>query len=118
MNNNQEKIFADGMRFNLPRPKAPEYVKGSISIKVDNFINFLQTHAKNGWVNLDLKESKKGVLYLELNTWQKGGTSESQGSEIRKVDQNEGQDDAGYEQSQQEKRVSQYETKAEEDLYF
>jgi len=69
----EEKIFADGMWFQGPGPKAPQFVKGKISVKVDAFIAFLQAHAsKSGWVNLDLKESRKGVLYLELNTWQKG----------------------------------------------
>lgn len=96
MTYNQEKIFADGIRFQGPGPKAPQFVKGKISVKVDAFINFLQTHAKNGWVNLDLKESKKGVLYLELNAWQKG-TSGSRGGGTRQVDS--GRDDAGYEQA-------------------
>lgn len=98
--NNQEKIFADGIRFQEPGPKAPQWVKGKISVKVDAFIAFLQIHAKNGWVNLDLKKSKKGVLYLELNTWQKGDTAGYRGGGDRRVD--EGQDDTGYDQSQRD----------------
>lgn len=33
-------------------------------MKVDAFIAFLQIHAKNGWVNLDLKKSKRASYTL------------------------------------------------------
>jgi len=65
-----DKIFADGFRFEKPREGAPEFVKGKLSIKVPEAIAFLTKHQTNaGWVNLDLKKSKKGTLYLELNTF-------------------------------------------------
>ena len=57
------------MIFKEPRAKAPDYVKGSLSIKVEEFIPFLQEHAKNGWVNINLKEAKSGKFYAELDTW-------------------------------------------------
>lgn len=66
-----EKIFADGFRFEKPREGSPEFVKGRLSIKVPEAIQFLEKHQSNaGWVNIDLKKSAKGTLYLELNTWQ------------------------------------------------
>lgn len=66
----KEKIFADGFRFEKPREGSPEFVKGKLSIKVPEAIAFLNQHQSNaGWVNLDLKKSAKGSLYLELNTW-------------------------------------------------
>lgn len=65
-----DKIFADGFRFERPREGSPEFVKGKLSIKVPEAIVFLTLHQTNaGWVNLDLKKSKKGTLYLELNTF-------------------------------------------------
>ena len=65
-----EKIFANGMIFKAPRENAPDFVKGSISIKVDDFIAFLQAHNTNsGWVNIDLKESQSGKFYAELNQY-------------------------------------------------
>lgn len=70
-----EKVFADGMFFKRPREGAPDFVKGAVSIKVAEFIPFIEKHAKEGWVNLDLKESKGGKLYLELNTWEKSGAT-------------------------------------------
>ena len=65
-----EKIFANGMMFRPPSPKAPAFILGGLSIKVDEFIAFLQEHNTNsGWVNIDIKESKGGKWYCELNTY-------------------------------------------------
>lgn len=63
------KVFADGMIFKNPAENAPEFVKGKISIKSTDFIAFLHKHSKNGWVNLDLKQSQGGKMYFELDTW-------------------------------------------------
>ena len=64
-----EKIFADGIIYKAPRSGAPDYVKGSLSVKVDEFKAFLEKHDNNGWVNLDFLKSKNGKLYFALNTW-------------------------------------------------
>ena len=67
---NEEKIFADGMRFELPGEKAPTWIKGKISINADKFIAFVEQYKnERGWLNLDVKESKNGTLYVELNTY-------------------------------------------------
>ena len=79
----KEKIFADGFRFEKPREGSPEFIKGRISVKVPEAIIFLQKHQNNGgWVNIDLKKSKGGVLYLELNTWQPNASKTPQNDEI------------------------------------
>jgi hypothetical protein len=64
----KEKVFADGFSFKR-KENAPEFVVGRQSIKVDAAIAFLQTHQKNGWVNLDIKIAKGGNYYCELDTW-------------------------------------------------
>ncbi len=65
-----DKIFADGIRFEKPREGAPEFVKGKLSFKVEEAVAFLKGNVNDkGWVNLDLKKSKEGKLYLELNTY-------------------------------------------------
>jgi hypothetical protein len=65
-----DKIFANGLIFKAPRENAPDFVKGSISVKVDEFVAFLQANNTNsGWVNIDIKESKGGKIYCELNTY-------------------------------------------------
>ena len=65
----EEKEFPQGIRFKRPHDNAPDFIKGQISIKVDELVAWLSD--KEGWVNLDLKLSKKGNLYLEENTWKK-----------------------------------------------
>ena len=64
-----EKVFTDGLIFKLPRDGAPDFVKGSLSVKVDEFKAWLDTHVDNGWVNIDLKVSQGGKAYAEKNTW-------------------------------------------------
>jgi len=68
-NNRPDPVFADGFIFKRPREGAPDFVKGALSIKVDEAIAFLQKHNNAGWVNLDLKNSQGGKLYLQLNDW-------------------------------------------------
>ena len=68
-NNKPEPTFADGMIFKRPREGAADFVKGALSIKVGEAIAFLQKHNSGGWVNLDLKNSQGGKLYLQLNDW-------------------------------------------------
>ncbi len=77
-----EKNFADGLRFNTPSPKAPEFVKGQISINIEKFIPWAQANAdQRGWINLDVKESKGGNIYCELNTFRKDWVPKAQSSE-------------------------------------
>ena len=71
------KIFPDGLIFKKPNENAPDFVKGTISIKVEEFKKFLDEHINNGWINLDLKENKEGKYYSELNTWKKEDTKEN-----------------------------------------
>ena len=65
-----EKQFAKGFIFKRPREGAPDFVKGSMSIKVEEAITFLRETAKGEWVNLDLLASKDGSkLYFTVNDW-------------------------------------------------
>ena len=54
-----EKVFAKGLYAKAKKEKAPAFVKGSLSIKVEDFITFLNEHKnEQGYVNLDLLENK------------------------------------------------------------
>tara|TARA_R110002020_G_scaffold31694_7_gene98449 strand:+ start:3108 stop:3362 length:255 start_codon:yes stop_codon:yes gene_type:complete len=64
-----DKIFADGFIFKR-KDTAPDFVVGNMSVKVDEAIEFLKTHMKNGWVNMGIKKSKAGNYYMELDTWE------------------------------------------------
>ncbi len=70
-NQNEEKIYPKGIFFELPQTNAPDYIKGKLSVKVADFVQFLNDHQNvGGYVNLDLKVSKEaGKGYVQLNTW-------------------------------------------------
>lgn len=61
--------FPKGIRWVTPHEKAPEFVKGKISIKVSEFVDYIQANQSNDWINFSVKKSKKDTIYLELDTW-------------------------------------------------
>lgn len=63
-------VFAKGIIYKTPRSNAPDFVKGSLSFKVDEAIEFLKENAKNGWCNCNLLISKQGKPYVSLDTWE------------------------------------------------
>ena len=60
--------FPKGIFFKAPHENAPDFVKGSISIKVAELQEWLSTK-QTEWVNLDLKVSQEGKTYCQVNTW-------------------------------------------------
>ncbi len=74
-----DKVFIQGMIFKRPHEKAPDFVKGKLSVKVDEFIAFAKEHQNDGWLNVDLKEAQNGKYYAELDNWKPdGGKSDFQ----------------------------------------
>ena len=63
--------LAKGLYFDRPREGAPEFVKGRMSIKVDEAIVMLKEKKNDkGYVNLDLLMSKdKTKFYFTVNDW-------------------------------------------------
>ena len=74
MDNNLE--FPEGIIFKLPRNEAPDFVKGSLSIKRADLIKWLNSKSDE-WINLDLKVGKSGKAYAAINTWKPETTSSS-----------------------------------------
>ena len=66
--NKTEKIFADGFMFKM-QPDSPEWVVGSLSLKAEDAIAFINSHADKGWVNLKINIGKSGKPYVELDTF-------------------------------------------------
>ena len=65
-----EANFVKGMYFEKPKPPTPEFIKGKISIKVAELVPYLQENENGGgYVNIDLKKSKAGKYYFQLNDW-------------------------------------------------
>ena len=76
----EEKIFADGFLFKR-NEKAPDFVVGRMSIKVDEAIAFIKQHEKGGWVNLGVKTARSGNYYIDLDTFEaKNDSSKKEGA--------------------------------------
>ena len=63
-----EKVFAKGFSFKR-NDNAPEFVVGKLSLKADEVIQFIKENEFKGWVNLDVKKSKDGKYYIELDNF-------------------------------------------------
>lgn len=60
MSNPNKPRYTKGLYFNLPHPKAPDFVKGTIAIKPQDFIEYLK----------DAPVTDKGYLYIDLKTFE------------------------------------------------
>lgn len=61
--------FIDGVRIYPPSEKAPSFVKGNGVMTVSELVPFLQGNHVNGKVRFQIKESKNGGLYMDLDTY-------------------------------------------------
>ena len=80
-----EKQFTKGFYFKR-NEKAPEYVVGQLSVKVSDAVAYLEENKnESGYVNIDIKLSKGGTYYCELNTWKptKDTASEEQQNQAK-----------------------------------
>lgn len=68
----EDKIFADGFSFKR-NENAPDFVVGRLSMKVEEAHAFMKKHAKNGWVNVNIKTARSGNHYVELDTYEPKG---------------------------------------------
>lgn len=68
-----DKIFVKGILFKRPEAGTPEWIKGKLAINPEILAKFAEENkahkSAKGWLKIDLKNSKDGTLYLELNTW-------------------------------------------------
>lgn len=71
MEDKKEITFVQGMSFRQVPPNAPETVRGSISFKASEMIEFLNLHKDSkGWVNIKMMKSKeKQSIYFILDTY-------------------------------------------------
>lgn len=75
MSDNKTKEFPKGLIVKAPRQGSPDFVKLAISIKVAEFQEFLSTK-QTEWLNLDVKQSKEGKIYCEVNNWKPDANKE------------------------------------------
>jgi hypothetical protein len=60
----EKNTFPNGM---ITKKGNVDFVKAKVSFKVDEFVQWLHDNQKNGWVNVDILESKQGNVYAKLN---------------------------------------------------
>ena len=83
----EEKVLAKGFFGKGARDGAPSFVKGGMSVKVDDAIVFLQANKNaDGWVNIDFLENKNDASKWNafLNTWKKGESAPAPKAEAPK----------------------------------
>jgi hypothetical protein len=68
--------FLNGIIVKAPRDGAPDFIKGSISIKRQELIESLNQETGD-WINLDIKVSREGKWYAQVNTWKPKAESKS-----------------------------------------
>ena len=64
--------FVDGLIVKAPHERAPDFVKATISIKVEDLGKWLREKYKAGekdWINIDVKEAKSGRWYAAVSTY-------------------------------------------------
>ena len=61
--------FVDGLFIKAPNPKAPDFVKASISIKPAELIAWLEPRKNEEWINLDVKASRAGKWYAAVSNF-------------------------------------------------
>ena len=71
--------FIPGLIVKAPHERAPDFVKASISIKVEELGQYLREKykAKEEWVNIDVKVSRNGKWYAVENDYKKESKPEA-----------------------------------------
>ena len=92
-NKKPDPIFPAGIGYSPPREEAPEFIKGTIGINPKMLLEWCKTQREHinekGWMNLDLKKSQKGTLYLQLNTWKPTPRKDTVDADFDAIDKNE-----------------------------
>ena len=81
-----EKEFPNGLYVQAPRPIAPSFVKGRVSIQIETFLEYLSKKSEDGseWLRIDIKEgfnedeagNKK--WYAQVDNWKPNGQEVAQ----------------------------------------
>lgn len=80
--------YPTGLFAKKPHEKAPQFIKGKLSVKRDEFINWLQTQ-ETEWVNFDVKEGQDGKYYVQVDEWKpNNGLSQTQADDIKTLRDN------------------------------
>ena len=68
-----EMEFVEGMLVKAPNPKAPDFVKASVSFKVAELAKWLDGKKGQEWVNIDIKSARSGKWYAAVSNFKPKG---------------------------------------------
>jgi hypothetical protein len=49
---------------------APDFIICKVGVRCNDFFEYMKANEKNGWLNFEIKLSKNGKYYAELDTWE------------------------------------------------
>lgn len=78
------KEFPKGIIIKSPHEKAPEFVVGNLSIKRMEALEWIDSK-EGDWINIDIKKSQEGKLYLEVNNWKPVAEKKTPGDIMREA---------------------------------
>lgn len=108
-----DKKFIDGLLVKAPRDGAPEYIIGSLSLKREELIAWLQLQSGE-WINADIKVSQGGKWYAAVNEWKPQGGARSGGRQHAPQQRDTG----GYAQRRAQQSEPPMDDFADDDLPF
>lgn len=73
--------FVNGLIFKPKHEKAPDFVKGKLSINVKNLREWLDSQTGE-WINADIKQSKEGKYYIQVNEYQAPEPTEAESTDL------------------------------------
>ena len=79
-----KKVFAEGLWFYPPHERAPDFVKGKLSISADRFVKWLRVQPLDdkGFIKLDITESRESGKYsIAVDDWKPTARAESRGGD-------------------------------------
>jgi hypothetical protein len=84
---NQKMEFPEGIFAKAPADNAPDFVKGKLTMKLDEAVGWLKSKQDSGetWVTLDIKEGQSGKWYASVNDWKPKQPSGQQGGRMQPV---------------------------------
>lgn len=89
--NNREMEFTQGFFAKQAGPNTPDFIKLKMAIKADEFIPWLQAKADepdfDGWVNLEVRESRGGKPYVCVDTWRPDPTMAKKTTFVGTIDE-------------------------------
>ncbi len=71
MSENNEPEFTKGMFVKTPDryKELPSFIKAKLAIRREEFIEWLEGKPGDEWVNIDIKVSRKGKWYAQVDNW-------------------------------------------------